>query len=369
MQDLLELGDTDLWGATVAEWALGLAVALGALTALLFLHRFVLRLIDARVEKQKVASAGAHTFIADFVQAPARAMSVLFFFVFSLYLGSRASPLPRRVHEGLDTAMIVVSLVQLGLLLQQIANAVAQRWVARNAHAGSATVATGLRFASHAVIWVLVLILVLSNLGVEVTGLVAGLGVGGVAAALAVQNVLGDVFASLALYIDRPFDIGDSIQVGTDSGTVTRIGMRSTSVRGPGGNEIVFPNADLAKGRIHNFRRMEERRVVLAVGLVHGTSADDVERAVAVVRQIIEAQETVRLDRAHFRGFGATSLDLEAVYFVLSPDHAVFMDRQQAINLAILRRFAAEGLDLAFPTQSKQLLEAEGDAKASDTKA
>ena len=168
------------------------------------------------------------------------------------------------------------------------------------------------------------------------------------------QNILGDLFASLALYFDRPFDIGDAITVGADSGTVTRIGVRSTRVRGSAGNEIVFPNADLAKSRIHNFRRMEERRVTLVLGLVHGTHADDIERAVSALRQVIEAQETVRLDRAHFKGFSATSLDLEAVYFVLSADYGVFMDRQQTINLAILRRFESEGLDLAFPTQTKQ---------------
>ncbi len=354
MDAIEDLGRTRLWGATVSDWGIGLAVAIGALTAILLIHRFVLRTVDARVAKQREADGVTHTWLADFVQSPLRSLSLMFFVVLALYAGSAASPFPRDVHHRLDTAMLIVSIVQAGILLQQVSNALAARWMAHHVHAGSATVATGIRFASHVVIWTVVLLLVLGNLGVELSGLIAGLGVGGVAAALAVQNILGDLFASLALYFDRPFDIGDSIQVGTDSGTVTRIGMRSTRVRGAAGNEIVFPNADLAKSRIHNFRRMEERRVTLALGLVHGTHADDIERAVSALRQVIEAQETVRLERAHFKGFSATSLDLEAVYFVLSADYGVFMDRQQTINLAILRRFEAEGLDLAFPTQSKQ---------------
>lgn len=209
-----------------------------------------------------------------------------------------------------------------------------------------------LRAVGLAVIWSVALLATLANLGVEITALVASLGVGGIAIALAAQNVLGDLLASLSIVLDRPFEVGDFIIVGADLGTVERIGLKTTRVRSLSGEQLVFGNNDLLTSRVRNFKRMAERRVVLTFGLLYSSPADKVEQVPGEVKKIIEAQENVRFDRAHFAGFGESALTFEAVYWILQPEYPVFMDKQQAVNLALLQRIRELGLDFAFPTRT-----------------
>lgn len=209
-----------------------------------------------------------------------------------------------------------------------------------------------LRAVGLAFIWSIGLLAVLSNLGVEITALVASLGVGGIAIALAAQNVLGDLLASLSIVLDRPFEVGDFITVGAEMGTVERIGLKTTRLRSLSGEQLVFGNNDLLTARVRNFKRMEERRVILRFGVLYSSDADLVEAVPGEVKGIIEAVDGVRFDRAHFAGFGESSLDFEAIYWILAPEYPVFMDKQQTVNLALLRRIREMGLDFAFPTRT-----------------
>ena len=217
--------------------------------------------------------------------------------------------------------------------------------------AGRTTIST-LGFVGRLVLWATLLLLALDNFGFKVTGLITGLGIGGIAVALAAQEVLKDLFASLAIALDKPFLIGDAITVGEFSGTVEFIGIKTTRVRSINGEQIVIPNSDLMGSRLRNFGRMEERRVAINLGLVYQTPAERMERAVALVREALTGREGIRLDRVHFRAFGESALFIEAVYFVTSAEYFTYMDLQQEINLEILRRFAAEGIEFAYPTQT-----------------
>jgi small-conductance mechanosensitive channel len=170
--------------------------------------------------------------------------------------------------------------------------------------------------------------------------------------ALALQNVLSDLFASLSIVFDKPFVLGDSISVNDLSGTVESIGLKTTRLRGAGGEQIVLANGELLKSRIHNWQRMSERRVVLAFGVPRETPAEVVAEVPGRIRGIVEAQPRVRFERAHFKGFGESSLDFEAVYWISSPNYELYMDRQQAVNLALLKTLQEEGIGLAVPTQS-----------------
>lgn len=355
MNELRRWAEMDVWGSPAWRWALGLGIAAVCFFVFLALRRLVVGRITKMVEKARAAAPEEHTRLNDFVLEPLKGLHGFFLFVLSLYIGASACPITPEVQHGINTAMVIASLLQLGFVAQRITASVTARWLASRSEASSATLAAGLRFAARVVIWSVVVLLVLSNLGVEISTLIAGLGVGGVAAALAVQNVLGDLFASLALYFDRPFDIGDFIVVGNDNGNVLHIGMRSTRVRSLSGEEIVFPNADLMQSRIHNYRRMSERRVVLEIGVLYGTKTELLREAVQILKDVIGKAENVRLDRAHFKGFGASSLDLEAVYFVLDRDYTIFMNCQEAINLEIMSRFEKAGLDFAFPTRTLHL--------------
>ena len=216
----------------------------------------------------------------------------------------------------------------------------------------SRTTIAAFSFVARAIMWTMLLLVTLNRLGIDVTALITGLGVGGIAIALAVQNVLGDVFAALAIVIDKPFVVGDAISVDTLSGTVENVGLKTTRIRSVNGEQLIFSNTDLLKSRIRNFKRMQERRVVLTIGVSYDTPPDTVARIPDMLREAVEAQEQVRFDRSHFMSYGESSLVFETVYFVLTADYLVFANTNQAVNLAVLRRFSAEVIDFAFPTRT-----------------
>jgi small-conductance mechanosensitive channel len=201
--------------------------------------------------------------------------------------------------------------------------------------------------------WIILSIIAIQSiLDKPVTGLITGLGVGGIAIALAVQNILGDLLAAVAIVFDRPFDVGDFIVVGDMKGTVEEIGLKTTRLRSLSGEQLIIGNGELLKTSLRNFKRMYERRVVFTVDVTYDTPADTVEALPGIIRQTIEAESPVRVDRCHFAAFADSSLRFEAVYFVLDPDYGKYMDIQQRINLALLRRFNADGIQFAFPTRT-----------------
>jgi small-conductance mechanosensitive channel len=209
-----------------------------------------------------------------------------------------------------------------------------------------------IRFVARVAIWGMVLLLTLENLGVDITALVAGLGIGGIAVALALQNVLGDLLASLSITLDQPFVLGDFLIVGEHMGSVENIGIKSTRLRSLTGEQIVMSNADLLSSRVRNYGRMYERRIVFSLGVTYETPREKLKRIPALLREIVEAQEGVRFDRAHFAKYGDFSLDFEIVYHVQSPDYGRYMDAQQAINFHIHEAFEELGVQFAYPTQT-----------------
>jgi small-conductance mechanosensitive channel len=201
-------------------------------------------------------------------------------------------------------------------------------------------------------VWAAVLLLLLDNLGVNVTTLIAGLGVGGIAVALAAQNVLGDLFASLSIVLDKPFVVGDFIAVADFMGSVEHVGLKTTRLRSLSGEQVVFSNTDLLGSRIRNYGRMYERRVVSSIGVTYQTPPAKLRRIPEIIREIVQCQQKIRFDRAHFQNLGDSSLGFEFVYYVLTADYNHYMDVQQNINLALLEKLTDEGVEFAYPTQT-----------------
>jgi small-conductance mechanosensitive channel len=221
---------------------------------------------------------------------------------------------------------------------------------------GALTAAAGLAsFIGRVVVYALIFLLALQNLGVDVTALIAGLGVGGIAVALAVQNILSDLFASLSIVLDKPFVVGDFIVTGQQMGTVERIGLKTTRVRALSGEQLVFSNNDLLTSRIQNYKRMSERRVVFTVGVVYATDEATLRAIPQILREAVEHRDDTRFDRAHLSRFGESSLDFEVVYFVLSADYNKFMDIHQAVLMEVISIFRGRSIEIAFPTQTFQL--------------
>ncbi|GAB3815924.1 hypothetical protein GCM10028895_10600 [Pontibacter rugosus] len=202
------------------------------------------------------------------------------------------------------------------------------------------------------IIWGIGLLTLLDNLGYDVTTVVAGLGIGGIAVALAAQNILGDLFNYFVIFFDRPFEVGDFIVIDEKAGVVDKIGVKTSRVKSLSGEQLVFSNSDLTNSRIHNYKRMEQRRILFKIGVTYQTPYATLQEIPALLKTIIDEQETTRYDRAHFSSYGDSSLDFEIVYYVLSSDYNVYMDVQQKINLRIFKEFELIGIDFAFPTRT-----------------
>ncbi len=216
--------------------------------------------------------------------------------------------------------------------------------------------ATGvLKAVAKGALWVVAILMILANLGVDITSLVAGLGIGGVAVALALQNILGDLFSSFAIYFDKPFAPGDFIVVGEHLGTVEKIGIKTTRIRALQGEEIVISNKELTSARVQNYGKMQERRIAFSFGVEYGTSTKKLKEIPELVEEIIAGVGGTRFDRAHFKSFGDSALLFEVVYYVTSSDYTEYMNIQQDINTAIKDRFEKKKISMAFPTQTVYL--------------
>lgn len=215
-----------------------------------------------------------------------------------------------------------------------------------------------LRFLGIGLVTALAVLVALDNLNIQVTPLLTGLGIGGIAVALAAQNILGDLFASASILLDKPFVVGDFIVVGSKMGTVERIGVKTTRIRALSGEQLVFANSQLLSAEIQNFKRMQERRAAFTIGVTYDTAIEHLREIPAIVQAAIESREGLRFDRCTFKTLNAYSLDFETVYFVSTPDMLLYLKHQEAINLRLIEEFRARGIDFAFPTQVEIVHEA-----------
>jgi len=252
--------------------------------------------------------------------------------------------------------LILATFVQAGIWAGVIFNRSLKNWSQKNENPSQHAAVVIVQWLGRFLIWATVLLLILDNLGIEAVSLLAGLGVGGIAIALAMQKFLGDLFASISIMLDEPFEIGDFIMVGDIRGTVESIGIKTTRIRSINGEQIVISNSDLLESRLNNFKRMAERRIIFNLNVSNLTSKENIHAITEIVKNIIDNQENARFDRGHLKGFSPGSIDYEFVYWVKSPDFITYMDVQQKINLAIIDEFAERTINMAYPAQ-KVLLE------------
>ncbi|MCK4516359.1 MAG: mechanosensitive ion channel family protein [Spirochaetaceae bacterium] len=212
-----------------------------------------------------------------------------------------------------------------------------------------------LRSLSVLIIWGAGLLFLLDNLGFDITAVVAALGIGGIAVALAAQAILGDLFSYFVILFDRPFEIGDFVVSGDIKGSVEKIGIKTTRLRSPAGEQITVSNSDLTSSSIRNYKRMESRRIVFHIRVVYGTPAEKLRLIPVILEEVVRAEEMAAFDRAHFTSYGEWNLSFEVVYKVITADYAIYMDMQQRMNLAIYERFEAEGIEFAIPAQTVKL--------------
>jgi len=201
-------------------------------------------------------------------------------------------------------------------------------------------------------LWIIAILFVLSNFGINVSTLIAGLGIGGIAIAFALQSVLADIFASFSIYLDKPFIVGDFIIVGTDMGTVEKIGIKTTRIKTLQGQELIVSNKELTETRVNNYKKMERRRIVFKFGVTYNTPSTKLKKIPTVIGDIFKKIKLAELDRAHWKNFGDSSLEFEIVYYVNTAEYLDYMNIQQEVNLAIKNRFEKMKIEMAYPTQT-----------------
>ncbi len=339
--------DTLFLDNSLRTWAVAAGIALVTWIILTAARR----LIVAQVVRW---SRKTTTQLDDLVAEVLGAIRTWFLLGIALYVGSNALTLPSAIHANLLTGLVLVALLQAGLAASVGTRFFLEHYKKERLQddPGAATMVGAMSFLVRMVLWAAVLLLALDNLGIDITALVAGLGVGGIAVALAVQNILGDLFASLAIVLDKPFVLGDFIIVGDMMGTVEHIGLKTTRLRSLSGEQLIFSNADLLSSRVRNYKRMFERRVVFTLGVTYQTPRDKLRLIPDIIREAITLQEKARFDRSHLSAYGAYSIDFETAWYVLAPEYGVYMDIQQAIYLQIHERFEQEGIEFAYPTQT-----------------
>lgn len=336
------------YGNSPRAWTIALVVLVVVYLLLIAARGLFVRRLGAIAERTA-------TDIDDLFVAVAKKTRGYFLFVVALLIATRSLDLSRDLHHWIGIATAVVALLQVGTWANALIGAWIDRYIERRRAAqdvGSVTTVRALGYGGRGLVWALLFAMALRVFGFDVTALVTGLGVGGIAIALAVQNILGDLFAALAIVVDKPFVIGDVIMVEPHVGSVEHIGLKTTRLRSISGEQIIISNGELLKSRIRNFKRMYERRMVFTLDVAYETPADVVGELPAVIQGIVEAQSPVRFDRSHFTTFTDSSLRIETVYYVLDPDYTKGNNIQQAINLEIMRQFAARGVSFAYPTRT-----------------
>lgn len=338
--------DLTFLGNRVQHWVIALGLAVVVVAALAAVKRVIVRRLGPLAEH---TPSDLDDVVIDLVR---RTRSYLIVAA-AVYAAALVLALPRGVERLIGALAAIAFLLQLGVWGSGIiAFAVARYARQRMAQdAATATTMAVLSLVGRLVLWAGIFLLALDNFGVDITALVAGLGVGGIAVALALQNILGDLFAAFSIALDKPFKIGDFIVVDDFLGTVEHIGLKTTRVRSLSGEQLIFSNGDLLSSRIRNYKQMYERRVVFGFGVPYETRPEKLAAIPALVRRIVEAQPQARFDRAHFEAYGDYSLNFEVVYYVLTPNYNTYMDIQQIINLEIYQQFQAEGVEFAYPTQ------------------
>ena len=346
----MTIWNTGFLGNSFARWLLALVIGLfvyGVLRLLVWLLRIKIR------KDLKDPTSKASGLFKDLLDHT----SGYFYIWLALSTALRYVTLGAMVVKAIDTITIIVLLVQLGRWSVQVI----EFWLV-NRQLDQATEEEKKRpvgaivMLLKIVVWTLVIILVLENIpGVHVTALLASLGIGGIAIGLALQKILGDLFASLTISIDQPFVEGDAITVGDLSGTVEHIGLKSTRVRSFSGEELVFSNSDLLESRIHNYKGMDHRLVVFTISITYQTSHKKLQKIPKIIKEIIEAQSKVTFNRVNFKSLGDSALVYEIVYTVDKADFNFYTQTQEKINLEIMSQFQEHEIDFAYPTQTVQV--------------
>lgn len=334
------------WNNTIQEWVTALVILLCLFAAARILGTLLAKYI-------KRAAARTQTMWDDFLILQTEKSLLPLAYVAAFYFAAASLHLPAAVRSVLHAAVLVVCTFFILRIVAAVITECIHSFIKHRENGETKEKqARGLVIILNVVIWILGGVFLIDNFGYDVTTIVAGLGIGGIAIALAAQTILGDLFSYFVIFFDRPFEIGDFVIVDDKMGTVEHVGIKTTRIRTLSGEQLVCSNTDLTNSRLHNYKRMDKRRVVFKAEVVYQTPYEKLRQISGWVKNIIESRENVTFDRGHFSGFGSSSLDFEFVYYVNGADYNIYMDIHESILLDIVQLFEDEEIEFAYPTQT-----------------
>lgn len=333
-------------GNSLKDWGIALCVFASVyIIVRIFKYVLVTRL-------KKLAEKSVNQF-DDFLVEVIKSSVVPMLYLCGVYLGMRYLTFPEKVYNAAHIALLFIFTFFALRIITAAIKFTVFRYLDKQEEADiKKRQARGILIIVNVIVWAIGIVFLLDNLGRDVTAIIAGLGVGGIAIALAAQTILGDLFSYFVIFFDRPFEIGDFIQVDDKSGTVEYVGVKTTRIRTTTGDMLVVSNSNLTNSRVHNFKRLQERRVVFKLGVIYQTTYEQLKAIPGFMKEIVDKVEGVRFDRSHFSGYGDFSLNFETVFFVENPEYVDYMDKQQEIYLAVFKKFEDEGIVFAYPTQT-----------------
>ncbi|MBR9690705.1 mechanosensitive ion channel family protein [Candidatus Woesearchaeota archaeon] len=338
---------TELFGNTLNDYTLFLGLVILILSGLKVFELIVLVQLKRFAKKTKMK-------LDDMLIEMLDSFSWPFYFFLALYLSSTLI----EIHDLLKKGINAIVILSLGYYAIKSVNTIitffTEKEIKKRKRKDKKHDVSFLKVISKiikGVVWVIGIMFILQNLGIEITPLIASVGIGGIAIAFALQNILSDLFSSFSIYFDKPFETGDFIIIGTDMGTVEHIGIKTTRIKTLKGQELIVSNTELTSTRVNNYKRMKKRRIVFPIGVIYETPSKKVEKIPKIIEDIIKKTDGLTFDRAHFKAFGDFALIYEVVYYVNSKDYSKYMDSQQKINFAIKKAFEKEKIEFAYPTQ------------------
>ena len=344
--------NTLYFGNSLKQWFIALGMVVTVQTILLVIRSVTSKALITLSRKTS-------TDWDDFLTGLVCNTRTFFLLAFAFYIGTLPLEFSGNIQNLVNKIPFLALIVQVSLWGNDTIRFTLKKYLEAKSSNLAQTVIGPLEVIAKSLLFGILFLLILDNFGVDITALITGLGIGGVAVALAAQSMLGDLFAAIAIIIDQPFVVGDFIVSGEYMGTVEYIGMKTTRLRSLSGELLVFSNSDLIQSRLKNYRNMYERRILFTIGVTYDTPEEKLEKIADWLKNIIEAQENIRFDRSHFARFGDSALIYEAVYFVLDRELIVYMDIHHQINLEITRKLRSEGVEFAFPTQTLHLVNQE----------
>ncbi|MEX0652146.1 MAG: mechanosensitive ion channel family protein [Candidatus Paceibacterota bacterium] len=350
MIEMLQRSEYVFFGNSLQAYLLALGIFIVLTLVFRFLQWGILKRLESLAKKTE-------TDIDDTLIRIIRSVKPAFYYMLSVYFALQYLSFTTTIDRVIDGLIFVVIAYQVVTALHVLIDYTLEKWAKREGKDGQ----KAYRFLGSAVkwgLWIIAILAVISNLGINITSLVAGLGIGGIAIALAMQNILSDLFSSFAIYFDKPFEVGDFVIVGEHSGTVEKIGIKTTRLRALQGEEIVISNQELTSARIQNLKKMTERRAVFSFGILYETDLPKIKAVPDMVRAIFAGLEVgnARLDRVHLKALASSALDYEVVYYIPTREYIDYVDLQEELNIKLLESFKKEKIEFAYPTQTVHLL-------------